>query len=76
VVAGGQPIIVGERGPELFTPSSNGTVTANDQLQGTRQVIYNISAVDAPSFQRMLAANPEFLYAVTEQGRLSIPGQR
>ena len=76
VVAGGQPIIVGERGPEIFTPSSNGTVTANDQLQGTRQVIYNISAVDAPSFQRMLAANPEFLYAVTEQGRLSIPGQR
>jgi len=39
-------------------------------------VIYNINAVDAPSFQAMIARDPSFLYAVTEQGRKSLPGTR
>ena len=33
-VAGGQPYIVGEQGPELFTPGRTGTVTPNNQLGG------------------------------------------
>jgi len=80
-VGASTPILVGERGPEIFVPPSAGTIIPNSQLSagaammGT-QVTYHISAVDAPSFQRMLAANPQFLHAVAEQGRLSIPGQR
>ena len=33
-VTGGQPYIVGERGPELMVPSGNGTVVPNHQLGG------------------------------------------
>ena len=38
---GGTPIIVGEKGPEIFTPSAGGgTVTPNDKLGGG--VVVNI----------------------------------
>ena len=33
-VRGGSTFLVGERGPELFTPSSNGGITPNDRLGG------------------------------------------
>jgi len=33
-VSGGTPIIVGEKGPELFTPSRNGAIVPNDKLGG------------------------------------------
>lgn len=68
--------IVGERGPELFVPDSNGTVVPNSALGGGTVVNYNISAVDAQSFKQMVARDPQFLYAVTEQGRRSLPGGR
>jgi len=32
--AGGHPYLVGERGPELFTPSGGGQITPNGQLTG------------------------------------------
>ena len=34
VATGGRPAIVGEKGPELFIPSSTGRVVPNDQLGG------------------------------------------
>jgi len=34
---------VGERGPELFTPSSSGYITPNNQLGGGTSVTLNIS---------------------------------
>jgi TP901 family phage tail tape measure protein len=34
-VSGGQPYLVGERGPELFVPSSSGRVEPNSSLGGT-----------------------------------------
>lgn len=70
----GTPYIVGERGPELFVPASNGTMVPNSGLGGQTVVNYNISAVDAQSFKQMLARDPSFLYAVTEQGRRTLPG--
>ncbi len=33
-VAGGRSFLVGERGPELFTPSINGNITPSNQLAG------------------------------------------
>lgn len=75
-VQGGNPIMVGERGPELFTPNSNGSITPNNALGGGQSVTYNISAVDAQSFQALVARDPQFIFAVTEQGRKSIPGAR
>jgi hypothetical protein len=43
---------------------------------GTTNVTYNISAVDAPSFQALVARDPEFIYSVTQAGRRRIPGGR
>jgi hypothetical protein len=50
----------------------------NDQLGmgGSTSVTYNINAVDAMSFKQMIAKDPSFLYAVTEQGRRTLPGGR
>jgi lambda family phage tail tape measure protein len=77
----GMPAIVGERGPELFIPSSAGKIVANNQLGNQAQVInnavtYQIQAVDAASFRQLVAREPSFIYAVTEQGRRSQPSRR
>ena len=40
----GIPHLVGERGPELFTPSRSGTVTPNHALGGTTNVVVNVDA--------------------------------
>ena len=68
------PVIVGERGPEILSGAAGRTVTPNSALGGT--VTYNINAVDAMSFKQMLAKDPTFLYAVSEQGRRKLPGGR
>jgi lambda family phage tail tape measure protein len=80
-VAANTPYMVGENGPELFLSKSAGTIIPNNQLSGGRggsgtNVVYNINAVDAASFRQMIARDPEFLYAVTEKGRSSIPSGR
>lgn len=71
-----RPYLVGERGPEVIVPDASGSVIPNSQLGGATVVNYNISAVDAPSFRQMIARDPTFLYAVTEQGRRRLPGGR
>ena len=81
-VMAGTPIIVGERGPEMFVPQSAGKIVPNNQLGGSSggsntgvqtTVNYNIQAVDAQSFRSLVARDPSFIYAVTEQGRRSQP---
>jgi len=71
-----QPAIVGEEGPELFMPSTAGTVIPNGEFgmsAPSQRVTYNINAVDTQSFQQALARDPEFLFAVTQQGARSLP---
>ena len=81
-VTAGQPYIVGEQGPEVFLPTSSGTIVPNNKLgssggsAGATNVTYNIQAVDASSFRSLVARDPSFIYAVTEQGRKSIPVTR
>ena len=43
-VKGGQPYIVGEKGPELFTPNSSGNITPNHKLGGSANVVVNVDA--------------------------------
>jgi lambda family phage tail tape measure protein len=74
-VIGNTPYIVGERGPELFVPNTTGNIMNNASLGGG-SVTYNINAVDAMSFKQMVASDPTFLFAVTEQGRRRLPGAR
>ena len=66
------PVLVGERGPEIISGAKGMNVTPNGAMGGS--VTYNINAVDAMSFKQMLAADPTFLYAVSEQGRRRVPG--
>lgn len=66
--------IAGENGPELI--SGPATVTPMAAGGGSTVVTYNINAVDAASFKSMIAADPSFLFAVTEQGRRGLPGGR
>ena len=77
-VSSGQPYIVGEKGPELFVPGATGTIIPNNNLQssggmGAGSVTYNINAVDAPSFQQLVARDPEFIYNVSRAGARRTP---
>ena len=77
------PIMVGERGPELFIPKGAGSIVPNGAMNAASSgeamqtiVNYNIQAVDASSFRSLVARDPSFIYAVTEQGRRSQPTRR
>jgi hypothetical protein len=48
----------------------------NRDIGGGTSVTYNINAVDAPSFQALIARDPSFIHAVAMQGAKSIPGRR
>lgn len=58
-VSENRPYMVGERGPELFVPSSNGSIVPNEQM-GNRIEIQNIT-INAPSGNgREIAESFEF----------------
>ena len=63
--------VVGERGPELVSGPAQVT-----PMGASTNITYNINAVDASSFRSLVAQDPEFIFAVTEQGRRRQPGQR
>jgi hypothetical protein len=72
-IPSGQFGLVGENGPELISGPANITPIMSG---GTTTVNYNINAVDAPSFQNLVARDPKFIFAVTEKGRQSVPQTR
>jgi tape measure domain-containing protein len=54
-VMGGQPYMVGESGPELFTPNTTGSITRNNQLGGDPVTVnFTIQANDAQGFDDLL----------------------
>jgi len=67
-VAGNRSIIVGEGGPEIFTPSGSGTITPNFAGGGGGQtsVTYNIQAIDSRSFVELLSSQPGVLHSLVE----------
>lgn len=54
-VSRGKSFMVGERGPELFTPNQSGGITPNNELGGAN-VTFNIQANDARGFDQLLQA--------------------
>lgn len=72
-LAAGKFGVVGERGPEFI--SGPATITPMG-MGGVTNVTYNIVANDAASFREMVARDPSFIYAVSQQGAKSIPGRR
>ena len=55
-VSKGQPIVVGENGPEMFVPNSTGQITqsARGTGGGATTVNFNINTVDASGFEELL----------------------
>ena len=53
-VKAGQPITVGERGREMFVPSTNGTIVPNHQMGMGATVNFTIVANDTKDFDRLL----------------------
>lgn len=72
-----KPYIVGEDGPEMFVPNNNGAIIPNNRMGGgSTSVTYNIQAVDAPSFQALIARDPDFIHAVASKGANNLPSGR
>ena len=53
-VMGGGSYLVGERGPELFTPSSSGNITPNHAMAGGSTITVNVNGGDPNSIVRAL----------------------
>ena len=56
-VSKGNPIMVGERGPEMFIPNSTGQITQSARggnAGGSTTVNFNINTVDASGFEELL----------------------
>jgi len=51
----GQPYIVGEQGPELFVPQSNGAIVPNNQVGGVTINTLNISLPGVTNAQQFMA---------------------
>jgi len=78
-VASGKPVVVGERGPELFVPNSSGQITQNARGTGggSTTVNFNINTVDARGFDELLTQSRGTItqlinQAVNERGAKSI----
>ena len=54
VSGGGASYLVGERGPEIFTPSSSGMITPNSAIGGGNTLIVNVQGADPQAVVRAL----------------------
>jgi len=72
-VMAGQSYLVGEAGPELFTPAGNGAITSNAALSaGRAQVVVNISTPDAASFLKSRSQVAAMLAKAVGQGQRNL----
>jgi tape measure domain-containing protein len=78
-VMGGKGYIVGENGPELFTPQGTGSITRNGDLGGggTTNVNFTIVANDTTGFDQLLASRKGVIQQIIsdsmlEKGRRSM----
>ena len=79
-VSKGQPILVGEQGPELFVPNQTGQITQSARGTGTgggTTVNFNINTVDASGFEELLVRSRGTITqlinnAVNERGKESL----
>lgn len=70
--AGQKPILVGERGPEIFMPGKAGTVVSNEELntvgdQGDLNVSFTINAIDTQTGVEFLLENKRVITGVIQE---------
>ena len=63
----GKTYLVGERGPELFTPKSSGMVTPNNQLGGSAVINFNINAMDSSSFDTHMEQRRSMIVGMVDE---------
>jgi|TARA_R110002051_G_scaffold114494_1_gene187433 hypothetical protein len=70
-VSGGSPYIVGEAGPEMFVPNTSGNIIPNNQMGaeagGEVTVNFNVTAMDASSFDEMLLERKGLIIGTIQQ---------
>ena len=71
VASGRKPIVVGERGPELFLPGRAGEVISNEELNTTRgegdlTVNFNLNAIDTQTGTEFLLENKREITSVVQ----------
>jgi hypothetical protein len=71
-VTGDRSYIVGERGPEIFTPSSGGFITPNNRLGGGSSTVVNIT-VNAGMGANGAQLGQEIVSAIKKYERVSGP---
>jgi hypothetical protein len=68
-VAGGSTYLVGERGPELFTPGTSGSITPNNALGGGGNITVNVTSANpddvVAALQRWVRNNGSLALATT-----------
>lgn len=81
-ISAGGTYLVGENGPELFTPGRSGAIIPNNAIGGignTPQIVYNgpyianMSAMDTQSATQFLARNKDAVYAANMSASRSMP---
>jgi lambda family phage tail tape measure protein len=85
-VSAGSPVIVGERGPELFFPSRSGAVIPNNDMMASMSggggdtyngtVIQNMSAIDTQSAMQFIASNKNAIFSANQSAARSMPTSR
>ncbi len=72
-VSAGQSYLVGEAGPELFTPAGNGAITSNANLSAMRPAVtVNITTPDAQSFLKSKSQVAAMLARAVGQGQRNL----
>ena len=71
-VMSGTPYIVGENGPELFTPNTTGSITRNGDLggSGTTNVNFTIVANDTADFDQLLTSRRGLITQIISDAQL------
>ena len=68
-IQAGQPAVVGERGRELFIPSTSGTIVPNhDMGVGGTNITFNIQANDVRGIKELLIDNRATIINLVNQG--------
>jgi len=75
-VSKGKPVLVGERGPEMFVPNTTGQITQNARGTdtGTTNINFSINATDVTGVRKLLIDNRATIVnvinsALNEKGR-------
>lgn len=66
-VGAGQAYLVGEKGPEIFTPNAGGQIVPNNEMGGSVTVNFNIETVDARGFDSLLVERRGTIVGIINQ---------